>query len=309
LRGCGEVDAEYVHYLSDRIIYAGGEALRTTVKVTRVSRFSDVMESIAWNRVFGEDGPKKVCGLIFEREGLKPVVLVNYACHPVTLGRNHAISVDYPGRVVSTLNQAGYEAVFLNGFCGDIDPELNKDDWGSGTEASINDYGRRIAEVSIRAIQNARPLLDLTLDSAEVPVRLPLQPLTKDMVQEAKTEIEAIRSTDPNHGRAIAWLDEMQIAEVLEAETAIVQILRLGEVLLVGFPGEPFTQLGLNIKRALPSVACCTLSVDLPDHKVRKECHSGDKSATMGDCWLWSHSSRSCPVIGKSQGSKASCRL
>lgn len=262
LRGCGEMDVGYVQDLTRRIVQAGRAALGSTARVTKASRFNGIVENIAWNRVFQEAGPidKGVYGLVFEREDQAPVVLVSYACHPVTLGPNHAISADYPGRVVKALNRAGYEAVFATGFSGDIDPVQNRDNWGSGTEATIDDYGRRIADAALRGMARARVLEDLTLDALEVPVQLRLQSLTAEMVQHQMQEADAVRVSQRNYARVIdEWLDEMRGGAFSETETTTVQVLRVGEVLLVGFPGEAFTQLGLVLKRALPQWQIITL--------------------------------------------------
>ena len=262
LRGCGEPDADYVDYLTQRIIDAGGEALGHLVEVTGVSSFNGSVDDIAWNRVFDGAGPvdRGVYGLVFHREGLVPLVLVNYACHPVTLGRNDAISADYPGRVVKSMGEAGYEAVFLNGFCGDIDPELNRKSWGSGIEATIDDYGNRIAAASLKAMESAQSFIDLTLDAFQLAVRLPLQPLNEARIREERQAAAEAKEAQPAYARAIEeWVEAMERQAPSGTETAIVQVLRVGQALLIGFPGETFTQLGLTIKEALPGWRVVTL--------------------------------------------------
>ncbi|NLJ85749.1 MAG: hypothetical protein GX322_04860 [Firmicutes bacterium] len=261
LRGCGELDAQYASDLTKRIIGAGREALGNLVAVTGISSFKGTASGIAWNRVFDEQGPVDdgVYGLIFEREGLRPLSLVSFACHPVTLGRNEEVSADYPGRVVQHLDEMGYESIFLCGCSGDIDPAINARSWGTGTEATIDDYGRRIAEAATEAMKKAEPMQNVTLDSFELAVELPLQPLTEDVIRKEMEEAEAAREEDPAYARVIEeWVRAME-SQKQGTETATIQVLRIGKTILVGFPGETFTKLGLIIKEALPGWQVMTL--------------------------------------------------
>ncbi|NMB24842.1 MAG: hypothetical protein GX986_04850 [Firmicutes bacterium] len=261
LRGCGELDPQYLSYAAEQIIGAGREAFESLVKVTAVSSFQGSVEGIAWNRVFDDKGPvdTAVYGLLFKRESLRPIVLVNYACHPVTLGRNAAVSADYPGRVVQALDGAGYEALCLVGFCGDIDPEINKSSWGTGTEDTINDYGRRIAEAAIDAMDSATPMSDATLNAFHLDVELPLQSLTEEILRAELDRAAALQEAQLAYSRVVnEWVASIK-SKVEETEIVTVQVLRVGKTLLIGFPGEAFTELGLIIKRGLPGWQVMTL--------------------------------------------------
>ena len=266
LSGCGEVDAEYVSGLAEKFILAAREALQSMKRVEGVSHFVQDFEGIGYNRVLGDDGPvdARVRGVIFEREGARPLVLINYACHPVVLGRNEEISADYPGRVVAAMDDMGYEAVFLNGFCGDIDPAINRISWGSGTAETIKEYGKKIADAALEGIRNSSPLTDLTLDAMEIAVELPLQIPDRDAILEEMKEAEAIQTENPGYARIIQeWnsklLSEMQAETLPKTESEVVHLFRIGDVLLVGFPGEAFTRLGLMIKEAFPDRNIMTL--------------------------------------------------
>lgn len=57
LRGCGEVDAEYVSKLSERLIRAGKEALQRVNKVKNARHFSWNFGGIGYNRVLRDSGP------------------------------------------------------------------------------------------------------------------------------------------------------------------------------------------------------------------------------------------------------------
>ena len=70
---------------------------------------------------------------MFHSEGATRA-LVSFACHPVVLGPNYAVSADYPGALLRELKAAGIEALFLLGAHGDADPIVHKrKGWGRGT--------------------------------------------------------------------------------------------------------------------------------------------------------------------------------
>src|SRR5690606_33008040 len=68
LRGCGEVDPEYIEFAKAQIMKAGLDALSDRVDVGALSHFAGQVDGIAWNRVFGDDGPvdRGVYGLLFQ---------------------------------------------------------------------------------------------------------------------------------------------------------------------------------------------------------------------------------------------------
>ena len=167
LRGCGELDAQYASDLTKRIIGAGREALGNLVAVTGISSFKGTASGIAWNRVFDEQGPVDdgVYGLIFEREGLRPLSLVSFACHPVTLGRNEEVSADYPGRVVQHLD--GW-AMNLSSYVGaqTILIAINARSWGTVRRP----LSMTTVSVLLRrhgSYEKAEPMQNVTLDSFE----------------------------------------------------------------------------------------------------------------------------------------------
>lgn len=265
--GCGEIDQEYVAALPEKIIWAVDAAFHDMKPVTAAYHFIRDFEGIGFNRAFGDEGPvdSTIRGLALRREGASTVVLVNYACHPVTLGSaSTAISADYPGQVVGELKRHGYDAMFLTGFAGDIDPLCNRTSWGSGNITTMREYGLRIATAVLAGLSAAIPLSTFELGFEEEAIELPLQVVTLDFLAEELDRAKASLSSNPGYSRVIlVWtlelLKQTQKGALPETEAHPVQVLRIGDVVIVGFPGEPFTELGLKIKAAFPNLNVMTV--------------------------------------------------
>lgn len=277
LVGCGEVDESYMASLPNLLIQAGVKAhksLKETKEIKYVNKLP--IEPIGFNRV-DEKGPLDNCisGLVFEFNEGNPLALVHYACHPVTLGPTKEISADYPGRVVKALSENGYDGLFLNGFCGDVDPVSNLEGWGSGTTKTIDEYGQRIANAFLQNIDNSISITSVDLlecevatdvdgaaidvdvdvakiDAHEITIELKLQPY-----DEAKIDEEYNFYRDQKNGQVVGiWADKMReylkTSENPYIESVTVQMLKVSNVLIVGFPGEAFTELGMLISKTLP---------------------------------------------------------
>ncbi|NLB43031.1 MAG: hypothetical protein GX815_12420, partial [Clostridiales bacterium] len=261
LIGCGEVDDSYMNSLPALLIQAGVKAYESMRGIKGIKYINKLpIDPIGFNRV-DKVGPldNNVSGLVFEFNEGNPLAIVHYACHPVTLGPAKDISADYPGRVVKALSENGYDGLFLNGFCGDVDPVSNLVGWGSGTAQTIDEYGHRIANAFLQNIEDGISINIEDLDAYETTIDLNLQ-----NYDEAKIDEEYNIYRDQMNGQVVGiWADKMK--EYLRTsqnpyiESVYVQILKVGNILLVGFPGETFTELGLIIFRSLPDYNVLTL--------------------------------------------------
>lgn len=265
LIACGEMDDSYMASLPGLLIQAGSEACKHLREVKEIKYLEIPIEPIGFNRVF-KGGPvdNNIRGLAFYFVEGSPLAMVNYACHPVTLGPEKHISADYPGRVIKVLSDHGYDGLFLNGFCGDIDPVSNLRKWGSGTEDTIDAYGKRIAnaflqQVSDGTIVNYTITDKLEIDAYEIKIDLKLQPYDDEKIDE---EYNLFRK-EANEEVAKIWAETMKkhlnTAENPYIESVIVQIFKIGKILFVGFPGEAFIELGTNIKNSLRDYHVITL--------------------------------------------------
>lgn len=153
-------------------------------------------------------------------EGQPIATLIHCACHPVSLGHeNRYISQDFPGFTLSALRERGLlgEIIFLQGCCGDLNPAIRQ----RGKE-ECERIGVQLAEDCLKVAERFQP-------SKTSPIRF----IERDLELSYRT----LRAAEPVKVNTSAFL--------------------LGDVALVTLPGEPFCELGIEIKRASPVE--CTL--------------------------------------------------
>ncbi len=188
----------------------------------------------------------------------KPLaVLVNYACHPTTLTHlNRQVTADYPGLVCRRLEEeTGAVALFLTGAIGDVGPVARG-------EESLATVGNAVADAALAALPGLAPNLDVEIETAGEMLALPLLPLqSRDEWLAWRTNyvaaaLAAEHSNDPARAKVqwamVHWterlFEEMQAGTLQPTVEAEVQLLKLGDLVIVGVPGEYFVELGLQIK-------------------------------------------------------------
>ncbi|HHV96222.1 MAG TPA: hypothetical protein GXX37_07090 [Clostridiaceae bacterium] len=262
LVGCGEPDEKYLDLLPDLLIKAGETAINNLREVTCVKSFEKEIDPISFNRV-RKDGPldKKVRGIVFyfkESEG-RPLAILSYGCHPVSRGRLKEISADYPAAVIKALNAEGYDGIFVTGLCGDINPNTHKGMSGRGTPEVINEYGIRIVKAMIDTIDYVGSMKNVKLDAFEFSVDLQMQHYTEKEIDELVNIYEVDKEKNPGIFKAVKiWAqvmkDKLHKEEDPYIEKAKIQVFRIGDALIIGFPGEIFTLIGTIIRNEIPSM-------------------------------------------------------
>ena len=261
LEGCGTASAYYPRMLTERVLEALAAAFSGLAEVEGPVRFDvGFPEGFAYNRVGGEDVDTRVRGVGLQVKGAAPIVAVNYACHPVTLGRLDQYSADYPGYLVRELNAYGLRALYLNGPCGDINPLTHAHQWGSGTQDTLRIYGRDLAAKVRQGLASSAPLELGPLSC--VSEALPLEherPAVPDL-REGLARLEQRLAEEPDDGEArvdAVW--HRRMLGLLEAAgpgedatagvmTAEVQAIASGDLVLVGLGGEVFTRVGAAVR-------------------------------------------------------------
>jgi neutral ceramidase len=217
-------------------------------------------------------------------DGTVAAILVNYACHPVTLGPDNLLATaDYPGYVVRTLEAIypGVLALFATGCCGQINTGHTARDGTFGRGLAWRTYGeaerlgRAVAGAAAQAAeQSAREAAVLPAAPqaiATAPVRvarrtvaMPLLPVAApEEIAALTAKWEAERERLVREGGTageigqftvwLAWADAFQMGRLPATVEAELQVIMLGEVALVLLPGEMFVEFGLAIKaRAAP---------------------------------------------------------
>ena len=168
--------------------------------------------------------------------------LVNFGCHPVCIYPylSTTISADYPAFVTSVVEGAeGGLCLFALGLAGDAVPF----DRGVLPRQQI---GRAIGGESVRRLQFVTTASDITLSAIKKEVMFPTKHLTAEKAS-----------------------DDDKIPEPVTTE---IQVLRLGDIYILGLPGEVLVEVGLQIKKraGLEKLFIVTLSNDA----IGYVCHS-----------------------------------
>lgn len=191
---------------------------------------------------FGPIDPD-VCVLRIENMSGEIVAsLVNFGCHPVTIYPflSTAVSADYPAFVTSVVEGAeGGLCLFALGLAGDAVP------FDRGV-LPCRQIGRAVGGEALRRLQFVTTKSDVTVSGLTREISFP----TKKPVPEKAADNDRIH--------------EPVISEI--------QVLRLGDIYILGLPGEVLVEVGLEIKKraGLENLFIVTLSNDA----IGYVCHS-----------------------------------
>ena len=192
---------------------------------------------------------------------MRPVAfLLHYTCHPVNVfgerETHYSVSADWPGAWAREMgNSFSKETVslVLNGCCGNINP------WHPFDPDCRPDHrrmGRKLARMTERTVHSMAFSTSESLAWCLRHVRLPY----RDIPSERQVEVEGILRNDPTPPRGengevdprwfrAASTRSVELCRQREAEFSYeIQVLRIGDLAVVGLPGEPFVEGQLQIK-------------------------------------------------------------
>ncbi len=213
---------------------------------------------------------QRVHVLRFDREGGESVVLVNYGIHSDTIG-GELISSDFPGWMRRTLEKAldGVQCMFFPGAQGDVGSTHVFPEGGdmNDTEISFDNemkspgmarfVGRALAGTVLQVYDKVEYIPVDKLQVLQKTITVPAHvPKPEDMPLAHKY------NDLHNAGR-----DDLIPYEAMELTTVVAEAarmcrlehgpysfdltlmgVRIGDVVLVGIPGEPFSETGMQIK-------------------------------------------------------------
>ena len=216
----------------------------------------------------------------FETTNGNPIAtLINFSCHPVTLGpSNLLISADYPGYLRSLIEEAiGGIVLFTQGASGDVRPFYSE-----RTFKEAERIGMALASIVLRAMNHMEELplrigIKVVNTTFELPLReIPSPEEAKKLISEVEEKMKrAIERQDFQEVRKLdeelimlkriagipvglppQWLGVpsqvvKQVLEPIHEQEKIceLQALAIGDVILAAIPGELFVELGLEIKK------------------------------------------------------------
>jgi hypothetical protein len=172
-------------------------------------------------------------------DGRAMAVLVNFTAHPTFMSAQEMwISAGWPGQLQRTLeSQIGQNVtvMYYNGAEGDQAP-ASRPDSGESRWERAEKYGRELAVIAFRNWRTIQSQSDVRFSFNLQFIRLPQRTWHPDFMKTGGEE----------YGLSEEILKEM-LPRMFPTETASVS-LRLGELVIVGVPGELTAELGLQIK-------------------------------------------------------------
>jgi len=191
---------------------------------------------------FGPIDPEVRVLKVENEDGETLASLVNFGCHPVTIypHLSTSISADYPAIVTSVVEKTeGGLCLFALGLAGDTVP------FDRGV-AQCQQVGRAVGGEALRRLQFVTTTDEITLSG-----------LKKEVVFPAKKSVP--EQPDGSNKNPNPIISE-------------IQVLRIGDIYILGLPGEVLVEVGLQIKKraGLENLFIVTLSNDA----IGYVCHS-----------------------------------
>jgi len=208
---------------------------------------------------------------VFNRASVAIAFLFNYPCHGVVLCEDNLLySRDWPGFAMDEIERAaspGAISIFLQGATGNIDPRSR----GSFSVAEEN--GRAMGHTAVEAISHAPSLGETRIAARRMPIQLELKNSdavlanARDCVAQTDASLRNHRGGDgyqlkrlrDHHAQSLSALSALELLEEQNRRDRRVDMSRrelatsltiftIGDLAIVGIPGELFVELGLALK-------------------------------------------------------------
>lgn len=294
IRGFFKRDKEYYEEFCKNVCCCAAEAI-ADMKESTISIASGKAEGISFIRRFRmKDGsvvtnpalsimdevegpigePDETVQLVkIQREDAPDIAIVHYANHPDVLG-GKGICPDWPGfmrdaveaALAKEANGKGVRVIFFNGAQGDIN-HCNRigRDLHSGVEHSRH-MGRVIAGTVLSIYTYTKPVSCELVQFKQNMAKVATAKGTEEDVAKARILNEKYVAGEEKTIPGFKFDDIVMARKYLrleEVEPVVdlnVLCISLGNIAFVGLPGEPFTEIGRQIKKQSPfemTLVCC----------------------------------------------------
>ena len=249
---------------------------------------------------------------------MKPLAfLLHYTCHPVNVFGDRktyrAVSSDWPGTWTQQMQQnfgADTVPLVINGCCGNINP------WNPFDPDCRPDHrrmGRQLADMSQRIVHDMDFTSAAALNWKLENIALPFRDIPTARQREVKEIIEKNPQpprqengdVDPHWFRA-ASTHSVELCRRRQAEFPYeIQILRIGDLALVGLPGEPFVegQLAIKTNSAAPHLFAAHLTTHYVGYLPTRDAYARGGHEANEDVTYWAKLAPGCleTVVEKSR--------
>jgi hypothetical protein len=228
----GSYDPEIEAFIKQQITEAIVEAVNRLAPATLAHASETVRENV-YNRARDGDVDDQLDALLVERQDGQRCYVVRYSAHATILGRkNLAASADYPGYIMRHVEAiTGAETLFLAGAMGGMGPKPPSAD---DAFVRAENMGTLLAERIVTMLETAVPQERLDIASIGIPLAPP--PL--------QLRLDGIGLT--------GWRASPLLWNVLGLDTtAWLHALRLGDLFLLGAPGDLNGEIGIAWRNRL----------------------------------------------------------
>ena len=206
----------------------------------------------------------------FTREGAEDVILTNFQMHSnYTIG-DTAISSDVAGAFRDALEKkSGVNVMYLNGASGNINPKSRIAE--ENVVKSHKEWGEKMADYAMSALENAQPVSLGTLQSKQVVVEAPVNHAFDHLYDQAAAINDYFKSTG-DRATADKMCADAGISSVYHADTIVanrkrgqtmtmeLNVYSIGDIGFIFAPVEMFDTNGMYIKENSPyamTFICC----------------------------------------------------
>ncbi len=284
-------DALYMAMLKERVVAsiltAAGNLAEAVVRIGRVNNNPVAFNRRYWMRdggvttnpgvknpdIVGPEGSvdREIGVLSVEQEGRVVALLANIVNHTDTVGEA-LVSADWPGRMERAIqNTLGHDALVMTliGCSGNVNQfDVNADTYQGYSYKRTIAIGACYAECILYALKRAKLMTVKRIKVVNSAFKVPYRTLTTTDRDVASATLKRIKASAGNkdltsEGLAsgdgeVARFFAQQLVEYYEKCSGQERIFRvvtigLGSTLaLTTLPGEPFTEIGMMIKRGSP---------------------------------------------------------
>lgn len=203
-----------------------------------------------------------------DNDGKNIANIVHYGAHCTAAGPNSEITRDWAGIMIDSLEaESGAMTAFLNGPHGDVGPRLTSGfTQGLGNVRYVKEIGYTAAMDSVRIFKEIREWRDVDLSVSSGYVNIPLK--SRPTLETAFEEIEKFKGETVNIKGKIATRYKNIIEsyrngyEEKESDGFVQTVIKIGNIAIVSFPYELFSEIGMRIDKEsdIPHVLSLSLT-------------------------------------------------
>ncbi len=220
----------------------------------------------------GEVDPDLTVMRVEDLDGHLIAGLSNFGCHPSIALASDQVSGDFSGEAMAALERVfDDEAVFMcsNGAGGDVDPTRVIEPWGPRDQGAASRVGRIFAAKVLECLEGVRIQEVTRLAAARRSLDLPVREDWLSLIQQEQARMcQEFAGPSQLSDSVRETLDR----RCIQTE---VQVFRLGDLALVGLPGEVLVEMGLKIKTGKRHAVIIELANDdigyIPTHRAFSE--------------------------------------